>query len=613
MDHRLSHWMFIYFIGSVACGGAGSGESSEGSEGGSSSASGAPDTGALPTTSDEPTGTGTGGMSLGTDPGSTSDAPTTDATSAAPTTDTTGTNPGTTTGDSADTSTTSEPGTTTDATDTGPVQGCASQSDDYELSFATFHGGTDWEHTRDVVIDAEGNIYVAGGTASPDMPVTPGAYDTTFNTGGNQMGGHGPSDGYIAKYTPDGQLVWATYLGGPNYDRVYAIELDPAGDIVISGRAGPGFPTTPGVFQPEYKGNGGGFYGVQGGFVAKLSADGADLLWSSNAGVGQLTRDFTIDAAGDIYLKTGTTSTSPLNNPPAWFATGFANAYQPQPVDSDDAGLIKITGDGTAVVWATWFGGHGVDSQPGTLKVDPDGSVYMAFYTQAADVPTTPGAHDATHNGKNDVFLAKFSSDGHDLLLGTYVGGSGDDVFETRGLGVDDGGNMYVMFGSDSPDLPTTPGAFQAANAGAHDSAALKFDPSGKLLAATYVGGSMGDAPDGLSVSADGEVLYVGETLSTDFPVSANAHQSAHGGGGHDFFVVRLSSDLTTLVYATYLGGGAHDNARGSLFGDDCALYVVGASGGPGFPVVNAWQPAYGGGVDQWGNGDNIVAKFTPK
>jgi hypothetical protein len=140
----------------------------------------------------------------------------------------------------------------------------------------------------------------------------------------------------------------------------------------------------------------------------------------------------------------------------------------------------------------------------------------------------------------------------------------------------------------------------------------LKFDPSGKLLAATYVGGSMGDAPDGLSVSADGEVLYVGETLSTDFPVSANAFQSAHGGGGHDFFVVRLSSDLTKRwSTATYLGGSAHDNARGSLFGDDCALYVVGASDG-GFPVKNAWQPVYGGGVDQWGNGDNVVAKFTP-
>jgi hypothetical protein len=610
MQDHAGRWRFITFILSViggASGCSGGGEGSDGSESGSSSSSSSgSDAGTQTTTNDASTGTDTDGSSS-----STSTDPTASATSAAPTTDETGTSPSTTVDDTS-ASTTSGPGTTTDDSDTGPVQGCAGQSGDYELSFATFHGGTDWEHTRDVVIDASGFIYVAGGTASNDMPVTPGAYDTSFNTGGNQIGGHGPSDAYIAKYTPDGQLVWATYLGGPNYDRAYAIELDPAGDVVISGRAGPGFPTTPGVFQPEYKGNGGGFYGVQGGFIAKLSADGSSLLWSSNVGVGQLTRDFTLDAAGDIYMKTGTTKTSPINNPPAWFAAGYANAYQPKPVDSDDAGLIKITGDGAAVVWATWLGGHGVDSQPGTLKVDADGNVYMAFYTQAADIPTTPGAHDPTHNGNNDVFLAKFSPDGQDLLLGTYVGGSGNDVFETRGLGLDDAGNMYVMFGSDSPDLPTTPGAFQGANAGGHDSAVLKFDPSGKLLAATYLGGSMGDAPDGLSVSADGEVLYVGETLSTDFPVSANAHQSAHGGGGHDFFIVRLSSDLTKLVYSTYLGGSAHDNARGSLFGGDCALYIVGASGGPGFPVHNAWQPMYGGGVDQWGNGDNIVAKFTP-
>ncbi len=255
MQHRPGQWMFIYLIGSVACGGAASGEGSEG--GGGSSSSSGPDAGTQPTTNDEPTGTGTGDASTSTDAG-----PTASATTAAPTTDATDTGPDTTTVDGTTTASTSGPGTTTDETDTGPVQGCASQSGDYELSFATFHGGSDWEHTRDVVIDASGFIYVAGGTASSDTPVTPGAYDTSFNTGGNQIGGHGPSDAYIAKYTPDGQLVWATYLGGPNYDRAYAIELDPAGDVVVSGRAGPGFPTTPGVVQPEYKGNGGGFYGV---------------------------------------------------------------------------------------------------------------------------------------------------------------------------------------------------------------------------------------------------------------------------------------------------------------------------------------------------------------
>lgn len=585
-------------------------------QGGGGSSSGGAESAA--TTRDEPTGTAGTGPDGTTAPEPTSaaaDGTTADDTTAAATTaDDTTADDTTAAGTTVDADTDASTDASTDTgTDTGVVQGCAGRSADYDLTFATFHGGSDWEHTRDVVVDADGFIYVAGGTASDDLPVTPGAYDTSFNTGGNQIGGHGPSDVYVAKYTPDGQLVWATYLGGPNYDRAYAIELDPAGDVVISGRAGPGFPTTPGVFQPEYKGNGGGFYGVQGGFVAKLSADGSKLLWSSNAGVGQLCRDFTMDAAGDIYVKTGTTPTSPLNNPPAWFAAGYAGAFQPQPADSDDAGVIKIRGDGTAVEWATWLGGKGVDSQPGTIQVDQGGNVYMLFNTQAADVPTTPGAHDATHNGGNDVFLAKFSPDGHELLLGTYVGGSGDDVFETRGLDLDADGNMYVVFGSNSPNLPVTPGSFQSALAGAQDVGVFKFDPAGKLLAGTYFGGKLGDAPDGLTVSADGEVLFVGETLSTDLPVTANAHQGVHGGGGHDFMVVRLASDLASAPYATYLGGGAHDNARGALYGDDCALYVVGATGGPGFPVVAAWQASYGGGVDQWGNGDNIVAKFTPK
>jgi hypothetical protein len=65
------------------------------------------------------------------------------------------------------------------------------------------------------------------------------------------------------------------------------------------------------------------------------------------------------------------------------------------------------------------------------------------------------------------------------------------------------------------------------------------------------------------------------------------------------------------MVYGSYFGGSGHDNGRGALFGDDCALYLVGASDG-GFPVKNAWQPVYGGGVDMWGNGDNVVIKLVP-
>ena len=370
----------------------------------------------------------------------------------------------------------------------------------------------------------------------------------------------------------------------------------------------------PGVFQPEYKGNGGGFYGVQGGFVAKLSADGSSLLWSSNVGIGQLTRDFTIDAAGDIYLKTGTTPTSPLNNPPAWFAAGYANAYQSQPVDSDDAGLIKITGDGTTVVWATWLGGHGVDSQPGTLKVDVDGNVYMAFYTQAATSPprrapttrlTTAATTSSSPNSARRPrpparHLRRRQRQRRLRDAWARPRRRREHVHHVR-----HGFARFRLPPRRGPSRPRTPGPMTPPRSSSTRPASSSRPPTSAVRWAM--------PPTACPSAPTARFSTSARPSSTDFPVSANAHQSAHGGGGHDFFVVRLSSDLTTLVYATYLGGVAHDNARGSLFGGDCALYVVGASGGPGFPVVDAWQPAYGGGVDQWGNGDNVIAKFTPK
>jgi hypothetical protein len=153
----------------------------------------------------------------------------------------------------------------------------------YTLTFSTYFGGGEWEHARDVCADAQGNVYMVGGTFSKDFPTTPGAYDRTYNGG--------KCDGFIAKFSPEGRLLWYTLIGGPYYDRIYAVELDPQGNVVVAGRGGPGFPTTPGAFQPDFQGTENGPYDMQNGFVAKLTPDGAKLLWASYVGTGQLCRD----------------------------------------------------------------------------------------------------------------------------------------------------------------------------------------------------------------------------------------------------------------------------------------------------------------------------------
>lgn len=72
---------------------------------------------------------------------------------------------------------------------------------------------------RDLVADGAGNVIAVGGTKG-GVPTTPGAFDRTFNGG--------TSDAFIAKFNASGSLLWAAYLGGPDYDRIYALRLTAA-------------------------------------------------------------------------------------------------------------------------------------------------------------------------------------------------------------------------------------------------------------------------------------------------------------------------------------------------------------------------------------------------
>ena len=110
-------------------------------------------------------------------------------------------------------------------------------ADAYDLTFSTYFGGSNWEHARDVAVDKSGNIYVVGGTASPDFPTTPGAYSRQLQTGGAQE--FGPCDIFVVKFAPDGTLLWSTLIGGPNYDCAYGVEVDEQRDVYVADRAFP--------------------------------------------------------------------------------------------------------------------------------------------------------------------------------------------------------------------------------------------------------------------------------------------------------------------------------------------------------------------------------------
>ena len=446
-----------------------------------------------------------------------------------------------------------------------------------------------------MVFDPQGNIYVTGGTASPDFPTTAGAY------GGDPAGG---LDVFVTKLAPSGVILWSTRWGGPGHDRAYAIELDSQGNPLVAGRAGEGFPTTPGVAQPRFGGGVSGGTGTQDGFIAKLSADGTQLLWATYWGVGDngFIRDLAVDAAGKVYAA-------------ASIAPGYlsphvgAGALQPNRAGAEDGLVAQFSSDGRQVLWSTYLGGSGREGETPSIRADASG-IYVLYVTRSSDIRTTPTAPDRVFDGINQLYVAKLSPDGTTLLWATYLGGSDAQGTETHGLALDGQGHLYVAAVTHSADFPTTAGVWQPRYGGSGGSGSgfgTNYGGDGfvvklatadaHLVASTFVGGSAGDGIEGISVDGTGHVYVSGATYSTNFPVTADAFQSTNHGKG-DMFVVKLTGDLRQVVYASYLGGTSTDYARSSAVDAHGTLAVAGELTSSDWPLRNALQSSYAGNAD---------------
>jgi hypothetical protein len=467
---------------------------------------------------------------------------------------------------------------------------------DYRLAFSSYLGGSQTEQIRDVAIDGQGNVYLGGGTASADFPTTPGAWDRSYNGG--------TFDAFVAKLDPAGNLLWSTFLGGPNHDRVYGLEVDAQGNVYVAGRAGDGFPTTPGTVQPAFNGdvNPSSAYGRQDGFVAKIAADGSRLIWSTYFGSDdrEVVRDLAVDGSGNVIL--GVTK---LSRP----HPHIANAFQPNLRGPYDGVIAKLSPNAGSVVFASYFGGSGTDGDTPSVRVDAAGNIYYLTHTDSDDAPATPGAWRTFRAGGTDLILSKISPAGA-LLWSSYFGGSANEFTETHGLAVDAGGRAYIAATTRSRDVPTTAGAFQptyGGDGGAGTGSQTNYNGDGviarlsadgsTLLACSYLGGSVGDGIEGAAVDGSGQLYVGGSTFSSDFPVTPGTLQAQRAGDA-DLFVARLSPDLRQRVWVSFLGGSQLDYGRALGVASDGSVAVGGLSLSSDWPIAAPWQPTKAAGQD---------------
>lgn len=449
-------------------------------------------------------------------------------------------------------------------------------------------------HVRDVTTDCEGNMIFVGGTNSTAFTVTAGS------AGGSYHGGN--CDIFVVKKNPQGQAVFSTLFGGSQYDRAYAVETDDLGFIYVAGRAGNGMPVSSCAVQPVFAGDNvpNPAYGVQDGFILKLTPDGSTIVWCTYLGCSGrgFIRDIDVDSQGNVWA-----GFSVVNSSFPWITAGAA---QTSVTATYNSALVKLSAHGQNVLYGTYVSDNAnTEITPPSVRVDHQDNVVMVSGGANANIPVTPGAYQPLPAGGTDFVLSKFTAQGA-LVYCTFLGGNGLDTVETHGLEIDSQGNAIVAAFTQSTNFPLVSGGYQSALSGTNDGIIAKLSADGvTLLASTYLGGNNIDGIEGVGIDVFDNIYVSGNTSSVNFPITPGAMQTVKGAAGDGFMAV-LSPDLDTLVYSTFVGGNSGDQLR-SCHVDAFGNFLAGGSSqSNNLPLVNAFDTSLTGTLT------GMAVKLTP-
>jgi len=288
-----------------------------------------------------------------------------------------------------------------------------------------------------------------------------------------------------------------------------------------------------------------------------------------------------VDGSGNAYV---TGATASINFPAASGTVSSTGGF--------DAFVTKLDAAGSSVVFTTLIGGSGDDFGFG-VAVNSLGT-YVIGNTSSSNFPSSvtlgPG-------GGQDAFVASLNSTTGAKVYVTRIGGTGTE--SGNAIAVDSTGNAYVGGQTDSTNFLIVSPAIQSSNAGTEDAFISKINPAGSALVfSTYLGGTSGDLVTGLALDSSNNTYVTGITVSSNFPTTSGAFQTAQTGTGDNGFVTEIKADGSTKIYSTYLGGNGVSDALGVAVDSAGEAYVTGTTNSTAFPTVDAAQSSNAGGFD---------------
>ncbi|MDK9698578.1 MAG: T9SS type A sorting domain-containing protein, partial [bacterium] len=327
-----------------------------------------------------------------------------------------------------------------------------------ELLASSFFGGTDNENSGFILRSPSNYIYIGGYTKSPDLPVTAGAFDTSFTPITNC---------YLAKFDASiSSLLACTFIGDSGGQLLFHAELSRDGSILAAGTTTcAAFPTTPGAYQTEYRGTTNQVIGGDG-FLLKIDSSLSQLTFSTLLG----------DSAIEMIY-----AFKVLNNDDI-VCTGYTNSLH-FPITTDaiqdtfqgggcDGFVVKFNATGTRLLYSTYLGGNNSDNLWG-ICIDSTNKIAICGRTQSSNYPTTANAIQPTSGGGFDGILTYLDSSCSQLVNSTYLGGfSTDNCSRIRQIGDDE---FLVVGFTGSPDFPITSTGYDTAQNGDWDVFLLKI------------------------------------------------------------------------------------------------------------------------------------------